>query len=572
MAGAVASMPGEEAAFCVADIEGADFIALQLDTSEVAKHDQELADLESFFQMSVQQLHLKRLPLRLGVCCARWQEKEGLWDLRSHEIGLWPGSCLEISAELALSRRKHAEASGAQLCSGKSRWAAQLSSPARWVLNTVQQAKVPLILHDGLFDLLQLHDKFIGDVSPAHMLFGGSWIKQFPAVFDTRLLALEALTTSRDGLSSPPVPIPGTGGPAASSPGELLEKMIRQLQEGKKERPALLGSFRELGSFRHRASCARSGLVTAPGGGSCARRAMEVAELFVLQVGIHLGCAEPPEPESKRRRVDSARECSDTDLASSTNLPLSHACLDELSPVSPQCEDTLRSEVATALTPSSHIHAASVPAAQESELFVEPGTPEKVLKRIPSSPSNNTIDSSTRAKRTPATVKAQPAWYTCATPEQNPPGASLQKRARSVLEEAAAGSRTMTALASTLARLVKCPSSMKSSTGCQEAGAESACAITSSLELCRRFQNRVAAVGTLQGYLRLDTLLHVRLVKQMRKTKGQKCSPAVVDTERFAAKLDNSWRAPCGYDVTSTLRNSLPPSIAITSGAVAPCA
>merc|ERR1719362_1201424 len=75
------------------------------------------------------------------------------------------------------------------------------------------------------------------------------------------------------------------------------------------------------------------------------------------------------------------------------------------------------------------------------------------------------------------------------------------KRSRSALDEAAACAAVVGAVAARLA-------------GTSPPG------LPTSEAICRRFLNRVAARGSLPGYLRLDTLVQVRLAKRLKRNQG----------------------------------------------------
>ncbi|CAE7024942.1 Toe1 [Symbiodinium natans] len=57
------------------------------------------------------------------------------------------------------------------------------------VLQALRDAKVPLVLHNGLLDMLHVYDKFIGDLPQDREAFGKAWVEHFPMLFDTRVLA-----------------------------------------------------------------------------------------------------------------------------------------------------------------------------------------------------------------------------------------------------------------------------------------------------------------------------------------------------------------------------------------------
>jgi hypothetical protein len=188
---------GQEAACCVADIDTADFVAVRLDTSDSPAHRTSAftphVSLEEFFLKNVISLRNSTVdvPVRLGLCCAKFSSASGLWELRAHELGLWPGSDLE--QPLSFRRRCQSLAEAAGCSPTTSPWAAQLSSPSRWVLSALSARRGVLVVHDGLIDLLQIFDKFFGKVPQKHLEFGRLWMERCcPTVFDTSLVALES--------------------------------------------------------------------------------------------------------------------------------------------------------------------------------------------------------------------------------------------------------------------------------------------------------------------------------------------------------------------------------------------
>merc|ERR1711862_840829 len=64
-------------------------------------------------------------------------------------------------------------------------------SHATKVLMALREAKVPLVFHNGLLDILHIYDKFIGNIPGEYPDFGKAWLDQFPLLFDTRLIGQE---------------------------------------------------------------------------------------------------------------------------------------------------------------------------------------------------------------------------------------------------------------------------------------------------------------------------------------------------------------------------------------------
>jgi hypothetical protein len=267
------------------------------------------------------------IPLRLGVCCARRRPDGGIWELSAYELGLWPGSNINMSARVlamrlllaraAASRNKsssevegyivpvkEAEAITAEAKGGawelrrSSRWAGQLSSSAQWVFRALQASHVPLVFQDGLHDMIRLYDLFVGDVPKNYAKFGESWTNLFPAIFDTR--SLDAYF-------------------AAEFQDDVHQKLGKN--------PSM--HFKELGIYTHRASSAKLGLVGSTGIGSTARAAMIVAEDFLPRIGDVLdmkggGVCTVPDVQvqklpSRLKREDSGRTSS-TELSTAVKM------------------------------------------------------------------------------------------------------------------------------------------------------------------------------------------------------------------------------------------------------------
>jgi len=426
MGSTVLGDPGEEAAQCVADIETADLVAVRLDTSGTVNVDSHPpVELDAYYRACAQRAR-NALPLRLGLCCCRWKADLQVRELRAHEIDFWPGVSLSISQELLLARfrlSKVAEAPAAvtapsepqpqqqgtpleavgaqqqqQQQQQRSRWSAQLACSLQWVVAALYRAQPPLVVHDGLLDLLHLHDKCAGDAPRGHLEFGHAFVGLFPVVFDTCLLAQE-------GWSKP------TG--QKQDAALILDDLLRQMWENSPKNGAP-ACFKELGLFTHRASSTRRRIVEGGGLGAVARGAMAVAELFLLQVEQWIMAA-------KLREQPNGEGGSNTSNAG------------------------LESVVGSLSENSGLLGRASV----EAQGF------------------------------------------------PLPPG----KRSRSALDQAATCAAVVGAVADRLA-------------GASPPG------LPTSKAVCRRFLNRVAARGSLPGYLRLDTLVQVRLAKRLKRNQG----------------------------------------------------
>jgi hypothetical protein len=55
----------------------------------------------------------------------------------------------------------------------------------------LREARKPLIVHNGLLDLLHVYSSFIDNLPQGHDAFGDAWLSEFPLLFDTRHIAEE---------------------------------------------------------------------------------------------------------------------------------------------------------------------------------------------------------------------------------------------------------------------------------------------------------------------------------------------------------------------------------------------
>jgi len=588
MGGSVPGEPGQEAARCVADIEQADFVAIRLDTSDgevsaVSGHDPiELAD---FYSNCARRLRRSAscdgaLPVRLGICCAHWKSDFGVWELRSHEIGLWPGSALDMSAEI--QRVRHHLASRCAVMADQkttaeggdrkdlgssrqgakhaacSRWAGQLAYSARWVLSALHAKRAPVIIHDGLSDLLHLHDKFVGEPPQGHLEFGRSWMELFPVVIDTRLMAqedeaqlLQSPELSRERLMF-------------SGKIEEVHKQLWSLPHGR----SAPGRFKELGLYTHRASSGRNGLVAGAGEGSTARGAMEVAEVFLLLMQRRLHCTEAGQvvaqvvPEPKRRKVESCESpgrrngtsslptatfSSEPKLASdgeSSARPAISADAD-VSMIGPNSPESVLAAIAGTIAGEPGSGSGNVGSGElrtedcsddvkvkisVPKVVSEPITPPKVSRGATKLPK-------------PACAALPPKLAASILCDGDAPGGPevQRKRPRSPLDEAALCAATVAALAARLAgtqpalsmgATAACPGFLSSGqASCLHRLTTSSDLLVKSQQTCQLFQNRVAAPGTPPGYLRLDVLLQVKIIKRLRRHQGLAKVPVIAVQE-----------------------------------------
>lgn len=449
------TVPGELPVFVVADIESADFVAIRLEapggplcpsagTRAVPETPLELGD---FYRASAEGA-AGALPTRLGVCCCRWQPAIGSWELRSHELDLWPGGCLDMLPSVSARRihlakeaakRATVDEAGPEGSPQKrrrtrvSRWADQLVCSTQWVVAALHEVArrrgCAVLVHDGLSDLLQIHDKFISDVPEGHLEFGRACLELFPNIFDTHVLEKELMPEE-----SPPLET-ATKDNLRQGLHSLETTLQRALGFHQASTAGAAPKFKELGLFTHRASAARLGLVSGGGAGAAARAAMAVAELFLLQVDIAAMAQEAlPKYRGKRQKFN------------------------------------------------------EVDASHE----------EKLLSMSCSISSGNSDPGFPVARR---------------------------KRKRSALDEAVLFTRSMEVAAQ---RLAGCRQEHPDLSGPDFTATEPVSVGASARRaVLRRFLNRVAAAGTHAGYLRLDTLIQVQLVKWMRKQQSVEAGDVV---------------------------------------------
>lgn len=194
---------------CVSDIEVADFVALDLEFSGLflnPEREKSPLSLESYFAKCIESIP-RFLPLQLGLCCGRWREADGgFWELRSHEFNLWPDKQRIFTADMqslrflrqhgfdfnAFFELAHSYSRLPQATDGKPATSKKIDPRhATNVLSALRDSRLPLIFHNGLLDLLHLHDKFVGDLPSDHAAFGKAWLQNFPLMYDTRLIAQE---------------------------------------------------------------------------------------------------------------------------------------------------------------------------------------------------------------------------------------------------------------------------------------------------------------------------------------------------------------------------------------------
>ena len=185
------------------DIEAADFVALDLEFSGLF---QDAGNSGSVRCLSLHEYYTKCvtsimqfLPLQLGICCAHRRGADSAWELRVHEFNLWPCKRVFLSDFKSLRfLREHGFDFNSFLDNGfrYSRLESQASKKARrqdasQLIRTLHSRAVPLVVHNGLLDLLHLFHGFIGDLPQDFPSFATNWTAHFPRLFDTRLLAQE---------------------------------------------------------------------------------------------------------------------------------------------------------------------------------------------------------------------------------------------------------------------------------------------------------------------------------------------------------------------------------------------
>jgi len=535
MASSVASEPGEAAAHCVQDIEQADFVALRLDTSdeEPPGRARSKIELEDFYALHLQRLQTApegRLPLRLGLCCGSWCADQRHWKLRSHEIGLWAGSHLEMPVEV--SRARHQQASQQLKAilkrlpdkhgSPPSKWRSQLANSACWVLAALRSKQVPIIVHEGLGDLLQIFDKFEGSAPDGHLQFGRAWMERFPIVFDTCLMAEEDVQNS--------VANPAVGDSASikslhglsrwRSKSERAHGSLADLHRVLLSSPSSFACmpttrYKEYGLYTQRASSGRTGLVTCSGEGYMARSAMEVAEVFLFLVSYVLQSAvkgDEADENAKKRKIETDSQASTTSSAPSAIK--SQAAPRRLPSFS---EQSTTCETGPTTVPSGYSRQAS---AYSSEPAVggtghrSDAAEETDVVSIDAAKHQAQADCfAAEAKRSSALTKQDVACTGQASREAKLSSVtcsdSAPKKRKKMLssDKAAECDAVLAALSKKFA-------------GCDRGDAAPSELLAAATATCRLFQNRVSAVETPPGYLRLNSLLQVQLARRaLRKSQ-----------------------------------------------------
>eukprot|EP00929_Paragymnodinium_shiwhaense_P084379 TRINITY_DN45106_c0_g1_i1.p1 TRINITY_DN45106_c0_g1~~TRINITY_DN45106_c0_g1_i1.p1 ORF type:complete len:517 (+),score=149.70 TRINITY_DN45106_c0_g1_i1:125-1675(+) len=204
---------------CVADIEGADFVALDLEFSGLflsggKQRESATQSLDSYFVKCLESIP-KILPLQLGLCCVKRVQAEATdedtpslfnWVLKTHEFNLWPEQQRRMFTsdfESLRFLRRHGFDFNAFLDNGftTARLPANSASPqgsqprrmtpVTRVIQALRASNVPLVLHNGLLDIMHIYNRFVADLPAAVGGLGSAWLQEFPRFYDTRLLAQE---------------------------------------------------------------------------------------------------------------------------------------------------------------------------------------------------------------------------------------------------------------------------------------------------------------------------------------------------------------------------------------------
>lgn len=203
---------------CVSDIEVADFVAIDLEFSGLfLKPERERRELtlSEYFTKCVESIP-QFMPLQLGICCGRRLSDGiagGRWEVRVHEFNLWSQDRRIFSSDMQSLRflrahgfdfNKYFEQGYAferlrptplSTADGSGTPAAPLRRPpathVTHVLAALREAKIPLVVHNGLLDMLHVYNKFFGELPSTATEFADVWRSEFPTFFDTRLIALE---------------------------------------------------------------------------------------------------------------------------------------------------------------------------------------------------------------------------------------------------------------------------------------------------------------------------------------------------------------------------------------------
>jgi len=316
----VAQCTGWEADYCFADIESADLVSLRFDPVSDVSKGPETSDrpstADAYYQSCASSLD-RSLPLRLGLCCCRWQQDDAVWELRSHELALFPGDLLALPEDIRSSRFRIAAAratppGGESSTKGvdaklgpPGRWSEQLASCSKMVVNALCAVQVPIVVHNGLPDLLHICDKFGERVPENSLALGRMLSKHFPVVFDTGLLV-------QDRVQDP------------AEHGQLFS--LQEMHATLAGAPHKVNvNLKEFGMYTHRASSSRKGLVFGRGIGAGARDAMSIAEAFLMEMGHRVSLPSAQPKQGLQPLLTDASDKQENDDGASPQKEIQHA-------------------------------------------------------------------------------------------------------------------------------------------------------------------------------------------------------------------------------------------------------
>jgi len=329
------SIIGADPAFCVEDIQKADFVALRVDISDeafnntpdpVKSRTSKVMTMEEYFKAHVQQMERPpqhALPQRLGICCGIWQPFDRCFQLSSYDIAIFPG--LPGTQHPAVRRFMTNK-----VRTKNANWQEYMSAAMVMVLKALQEAKCPILVYDGLTDVLQLFDKFLGPVASQEMCFE-TWLQHFPAIYDVKWMALQDLPGE--------VMMPPGLKRWRCDPQQALLGLWKGLYSTPAEGGRRPKRFREVGPFDFRAQAVIS--LKKPcgyeGEGYMGRMAMMIAEIFVLLNDYRMPPMKKedlkPSKVTKKRRRELTKKFAEVD---STTLPSSADELHEVTPSTSQ--------------------------------------------------------------------------------------------------------------------------------------------------------------------------------------------------------------------------------------------
>eukprot|EP00434_Breviolum_minutum_P034882 symbB.v1.2.030878.t1/scaffold3459.1/size56318/1 len=189
---------------CISDIEVADFVALDLEFSGLfldTKRERAAMSYEDYFAKCAESVP-NFLVLQLGLCCVQFQSETSTWELRTHQFDLCPQEQRIFNVDMSSLRFLRANGFDFNLFLEKAHPYRRMKlegasttgrhSPcASHILAALRKSQAPLVVHNGLLDLLHVYDKFVADLPKESQDFGKAWLEHFPLTFDTRFVAQE---------------------------------------------------------------------------------------------------------------------------------------------------------------------------------------------------------------------------------------------------------------------------------------------------------------------------------------------------------------------------------------------